>query len=720
MQHYPRLLTLLLALALTACASPPSAATPVPTATMAPLAPTAAVIAPTAPTVPTTVPEALPSPLATPELPATRLGPETVGRIARLRSIGLGGFASFALSDDALVVGTTAGIAWLRLPDLKLARFEAVGAAYDLALSPGGALLAHATPGDNEQGRAVLRRAADAAPIAELRGGTPRFAPDGNLLATSSPSYQLEDGVTWLWRATDGARVAELPGNAPRFSDDGRYLATVENRLTDPSITRVYPAGDNQPVLEVEGAAPAFSPDGGRVAVVLNDRVTIYSLPDGAKIIGVPGSLVSAVAFSPDGRDLLSVDGPDLIVWDLAAGRERRRLAGVNRAGDLPPAEEPRFAPRRDTLATLTPLLGDCPPGGARVSATTDGAVRYEDDASVSVVYAPDGKRIALGRNGQVRVADLAGGAVVERDLAAYTDIAFSPDGATLALAAVVSDENSRPVGQVELWNVATGTQRAVLATAPEDFVFALSGLRFSPDGRRVSVLARYGCAAIGFSKIVTWNIADGTILSAIGDLPPAVDEAGNPLDSAPQALAFAPDGSAAAWRGPEGNLVLRRPNGEERTLKTPADPSALAFTDDGATLAIGVAAGEVWLLTVGDGALRNVGRTGSLVEALSFGPDGARLVGLAGGAAFIWDVAQGVQLDRWPVAPDASEPRLSADGQLLLVNTPGGPVFYATASGQQAGALKTPASAMALGPEQRLAATISGGQALLWGAPSP
>lgn len=720
MHHHRRFLALLLVLIFTACAPQP-ADLPAPTATVAAVAPTGTVIVPTAaPTsAPTISPETLPPPTGTPTLPATRLDPETVGRIARLRTIGLGGFASLALSGDSLLVGTTDGIAWLRLPDLDLARFEAVGAAYDLAVSPDGTLLAHATPADDDQGRTILRRAADAAPIAELRGSAPRFAPDGQLLATSTPFYQLA-GVTWLWRAADGAPIAELPGNAPRFSDDARHLATVETSPEDPSITRVYPTGRSQPLLEVEGQTPAFSADGSLVAVAQDAGVAVYSLPDSRRTTSLPGSLVSAVAFSLDGRELLSVDGPDLIVWDLAAGREQRRIAGVNRAGDLPPSEEPRFSPRRDTLATLTPLLGDCPPGGARVSATTDGAVRYEDDASISMVYAPDGQRIALGRNGQVRVVDLVGSALAQRDLSAYTSIAFGPDGATLALATVVSDENSRLVGQVELWDVAAGARRAVLATMPEDFVFDLSGLRFSPDGRRVSALARYGCAAIGFSKIVTWNTADGAILSEIRDLPPPVDEAGNPLDSAPKVLAFAPDGSAAAWRDVEGNLALQRPNGAKQALKTPAEPTALAFTDDGATLAIGAATGDVWRLAVGDGALQSIGRTGKAVEALSFGPDGTRLVGLAGGTACVWGAEQGVQLARWTVAVDASDPRLSADGQLLLVNTPAGPVFYATANGQQAGALKTPASAVALGPEQRLAATINGGRALLWGTPSP
>lgn len=718
MHHHLRLLALLVVLTLAACAPQP-ADRPASTATVAAVAPTGTVIVPTAapPTTPAISPETLPLPTGAPTLPATRLDPETVGRIAQLRAIGLGGFASLVLSGDTLLVGTTGGIAWLRLPDLDLARFEAVGPAYDLATSPDGALLAHATPADDDQGRTILRRAADAAPIAELQGGAPRFAPDGQLLATSSPFYQLA-GVTWLWRAADGALIAELPGNAPRFSDDASYLATVENRLEDPSITRVYPAGGDQPLLEVEGATPAFSADGGLVAVVQDAQVAVYSLADGRRTTSLPGSLVSAVAFSPDGRELLSVDGPDLIVWDLATGRERRRLAGVNRAGDLPPSEDPHFSPRRDTLATLTPLLGDCPPGGVQVSATADGTARYEDDASVALAYAPDGQRIALGRNGQVRVVDLAGGVVAQRDLSAYTSVAFGPDGAMLALATVVSDENSRLVGQVELWDIAASARRAVLATAPEDFVFDLSGLRFSPDGRRVSALARYSCAAIGFSKIVTWSVADGRIVSEIRDLPPAVDEAGDPLDSAPKVLAFAPDGSAAAWRDAAGNLALRRPNGAEQALKTPADPTALAFTDDGATLAIGAATGEVWRLAVGDGALRSVGRAGQAVEALSFGPDGTRLVGLSGGTAFVWDIEQGVQLARWPVAPDASDPRLSADGQLLLVNTPAGPVFYATASGQQVGALRTPASAVALGPEQLLAATISGGRVLLWGIP--
>ena len=712
MHHHLRLLTLLLVLTFSACTSPGLAELPVPTATITAVAPTDTAIAPApAP------PEAPPS-TGAPALPTTRLDPETVGRIARLRAIGLGDFVSLTLSDETLLVGTTDGIAWLRLPDLDLARFEAVGAAYDLALSPDGALLAHATPADDDRGRAILRRAANAAPIAELQGGAPRFAPGGQFLATSNPLYALA-GVTWLWRAADGAPVAQLPGNAPRFSDDGRYLATVEIGFEAPSITRVYPTADSRPVLEIEGYALAFSADGSLVAVAQEAGVAVYSLPDGRQTTSLPGVVASAVAFSSDGRELLSVDGADLVVLDLTTGREQRRFAGVNRAGELPPAEEPRFSPRRDTLLTLTPLLGDCPPGGARVSATADGATRYEDDASVAAAYAPNGQRVALGRSGQVRVVNLADGAVAERDVAAYTDIAFGPDGATLALATIVSDEDSHLLGQVELWDVAASARRAVLATVPEDFVFALSGLRVSPDGRRISALARYGCAAIGFSKIVTWNIADGRIASQIQDLPPAVDETGNPLDSAPAVLAFAPDGSTAAWRDAAGNLTLRRPDGAEQALTTPTDPTALAFTDDGATLAIGTATGEVWLLAVGDGALRSVGRADAAVEGLSFGPDRTRLVGLASGAAIVWDAEQGAQLARWPVVREASGPRLSADGQLLLVNAPSGPVFYATANGRQTGALGEPASAVALGPEQRLAATISGGRVVLWGTPS-
>jgi len=720
MRHYLWLPALLLALTLTACAPAPPPDVPTSTTTGGMTTPTGVSSAPTAtlPSSPTTPPASPPSPTGTPALPTTRLDPATAGRIARVGSVGLGGFISLAVHGDTLLAGTTAGIAWLRLPDLDLVRFEAVGPAYDLVLSPDGALLAHSAPAGTDQGRTILRRAADAAPLAELQGSAPRFAPDGQTLTTSSPFYELA-GATWLWRAATGAPIAELVGSAPRFSDDSRYIATVETRLEDPSTTRVYPTGGQQPLLEAEGGTPAFSPDSSLVAVVQDAQVAVYRLPDGKRTTGLPGSFVSAVAFSLDSRELLSVEGPDLIVWDIATGRERRRLPEVNRAGELPPSEEPRFAPRRDSLATLTPLLGDCPPGGARISATDDGAVLYEDEASVSVAYAPDGTRIALGRNGQARVVDLTSGAVAERDLPEYTGIAFGPDGATLALTTVVSDEQSRLVGRVELWDLITGARRAVLATAPEDFVFDLSRLRFSPDGQRISALARYGCAAIGFSKIITWNTADGVMVSEIADLPPVVDETGVPIDSAPTVLAFAPDGSTAAWRDPEGKLVLRRPSGAEQTLETPTDPTALAFTDDGATLAIGTAAGDVWLLTVRDGALRSIDRVGGSVEALSVSSDATRLVGLARGEAWIWALERGARLARWSVARDATDPHLSADGELLLVNTPAGPVFYAAANGQPAGELEGPASALALDPGQRLAATISGGRALLWGVPS-
>ncbi|MFQ3662201.1 MAG: hypothetical protein SNJ69_07370 [Chloroflexaceae bacterium] len=717
MRHHLWLPALLLTLALTACAPTLPPEVPSSTTASAVTTPAGTGSAPTAtlPSTPTTPPESPPPPTGTPALPTTRLSPETVGQIAPVHSVGLGGFLSLALGGDALLAGTTAGIARLRLPDLDLVHFEAVGPAYDLVLSPDGALLAHSAPASANEGRTVLRLAADATPLAELRGSLPRFAPDGQTLTTSSPFGELS-GVTWLWSAVTGAPIAELAGSAPRFSDDARYIATVETRLEDPSVTRVYPTGGNQPLLEAEGATPAFSPDSSLVAVVQDAQVAVYRLPDGERTVGLSGGFVSAVAFSLDSRELLGVEGPDLIVWDLATGREQRRLAGVNRAGELPPSEEPRFAPRRDTLATLTPLLGDCPPGGARVSATADGAVLYEDEASVSVAYAPDGARVALGRNGQARIVDLASGAVAERDLQEYTGIAFGPDGATLALTTVVSDENSRLVGQVELWDLATGTRRAVLATAPEDFVFALSRLRFSPDGQRVSALARYGCAAIGFSKIITWNTADGAMVSEIQDLPPAVDGAGVLMDSAPTVLAFTPDGSTAAWRDPEGRLVLRRPSGAEQVLKTPTDPTALAFTDDGATLAIGTEAGDVWLLSVSDGALRSIDRAGGSVEALSVSSDATRMVGLANGEVWIWELERGTRLDRWSVAREATEPHLSADGELLLVNTPTGPIFYAAAGGQPVGNLEVPASALTLDPEQRLAVTITGGRALLWG----
>ncbi len=664
----------------------------------------------------------------TPPLPSALIGPETAGSLVQLRAFGLGYpyGAAFTANGAQLVVGTSAGLAWLRLPELELERLDPVGGVFELVISPDGALIAHGISGDSSAERSVLRRAADGALVAELEGAAPTFSPDSQILATGVRAY-AEPSKAWLWRASDGTRVAELAGGEPRFSPDGRYVAMVERVYDKPSITRIYAADGSGPPLELEGAAPAFSPDGATVAVAQATQVALFGLPAGAPgatvPTGAPGATVptggeAALAFSADGATLLIVDGPDLIVWDLAAGAELRRLPSVNRAEEVFSPQEPRFARDGSTMASFELSLGDCPPAGVRLSATSDGRVIYEDDSSYSAAFSPDGSRAAMLPEQSVRVVELASGASAERAMVGYEAVAFSPSGATMAATSIGYDAENRPVSRVELWDLVSNELRGILKTDPADFGFSLSHMRFSPDGARLTALARYGCAAIGFNKLLTWDIATGALIGESVEVPPLFDESGAPTDGSPNALAFVGDGSAAAWRAESGTPILWRAGVGELELAATELPTAMAFTPDAQLLAVGDETGGVTIYSVADGSVGASFQAGAELRELRYSDDGALLLGLRFDDTVVaWD-AKGAELARFAVGADSAGLSLSADKAVLALSEPGGVALYELEGGALLGRVEGATSGATLGPGRRLLASVRDGRVLLWGAP--
>jgi hypothetical protein len=110
---------------------------------------------------------------------------------------------------------------------------------------------------------------------------------------------------------------------------------------------------------------------------------------------------MSRLAFSPDGRSLVSAAGKDLKLWELATMAERATLRGHT---------------------DLTKVVAFSPDGGTLVSAGEDGKVRVWDVATGKERVALDGPK---------------GGPDA---------VAFSPDGKTLAVGGLG--------GQVVLWDV--------------------------------------------------------------------------------------------------------------------------------------------------------------------------------------------------------------------------------------------------------------------------
>lgn len=211
--------------------------------------------------------------------------------------------------------------------------------------------------------------------------------------------------------------------------------------------------------------------------------------PEKAAVVGsfqlVP---INSAAVSFDGRHIaLGLDARTVVLWDTAAGRPVRTLAGHQK-----PVLAVAFTPDGKHLLSgsgdATLVLWEVETGKpVRTFKGHTGAVG-------SVAFSPDGKRFLSGsRDGQAIVWETETGEQVHklkwRDI---TAVAYSPDGKMLATASVDFTAT--------LWDAETGKQTALLRGHRED----VNCVTFSPDGRRVATGSSDDSGAV-------WDVATGT-----------------------------------------------------------------------------------------------------------------------------------------------------------------------------------------------------------------
>ena len=299
------------------------------------------------------------------------------------------------------------------------------------------------------------------------------FSPDGRTLAAgmttgtgdSADTSQLS-GETFLFSAATGKRTLTLAGagNAGEaFSPDGTMLAA--------------PGGAGQRSLYLWDAAT------GKQAADL----------------GTMPASIADVAFSPDGKVLTAEDTAGVVyLWDPASGQ---LTYTIGKSAD-PYTYDLAISPDSQTLATLQNsgardqvYLWNIATNRSFVIITNPG-----DSPVSSVAFSPDGKTIAVsGLNGKTVLLDIA----TQKLLATFTDagssgvsaVAFSPDGTMLA----TGDYN----GKTYLWNLRTGTLAAALVSpggtpAPVftgKYRDAVTDLAFSPDGKTLATSGTNGSA---------------------------------------------------------------------------------------------------------------------------------------------------------------------------------------------------------------------------------
>jgi WD40 repeat protein/tetratricopeptide (TPR) repeat protein len=436
------------------------------------------------------------------------------------------------------------------------------------------------------------------------------FSPDGKRCLTATVSEAR------LWDVATGKRISQMQPQrgwlyCAAFSPDGQTIVTgggdfairtIDDEGGDPlpnmGEARLWEARTGKPIRELASQrslvlAVAFSPDGRTVVTGSYDRMArLYDAASGEPL-GQPiahPTWISALAFCPDGRTLLLSGLSSSRLWDVQTHQP---------VGDPFPQ-----------LESAVGLAFDAA-GQRVVIASSEGTVR------IWLLRAGRSLGLPLPHAGRVQL------------------VAVSADGKTIL--------TSSP--EMQRWEAAAGVPVGPPLLLP-DFARVLA---FSPGGKllastqtrlgNVNTSAVYG---YGASKVAV-HIWDPWTRKEVG---PALWH-----EVAVYAAAFSADGKILATAsGPLTGGDVRFwdvATGKELGVGLHLDKrvSSLSFSPDGHKLAtsggiIGAGEAELWDLTRRERIGQPLAHSGR-VRASAFSPDGRLLVtGSDDGTARIWEVA--------------------------------------------------------------------------------
>ena len=298
------------------------------------------------------------------------------------------------------------------------------------------------------------------------------------------------------------------------------------------------------------------------------------------RLLGERSSGVNAVAFSPDGRTLVSGhDNGAIAVWDTATGKKLTVLGG---------APVQMFSAGSPTQNAMNSVAFS-PDGKVLASGSRDAEIIIWDVSTWrklitfkgvyapvnSVAFSPDGRMLAsAGNDAAVIFWDVATWEK-KKELRGHSDsinsVAFSKDGKFLA-----SGSKDRTI---ILWDTATGNRVGLFDGRSR----AVESIDFSPDGK---MLASGG----NYPNILLWD------LTQQGTLPKLVPTMQR---SRVLSLKYLPDGKTLISAYQNGRVDLWEMNvnpGKKQLFGGEKPVNSVALSGDGRMLASGDSGGGVML----------------------------------------------------------------------------------------------------------------------------
>ena len=312
------------------------------------------------------------------------------------------------------------------------------------------------------------------------------FSPDGTQILSGG-----FDATAKVWDAATAKLIRTF-----------EHKSTIDRREKIDELTGdvVKSTADSRRVV----SSVAFSPDGKHILTGSFDGMRLWDIESG-EVLRIfahdePDQRILSVAFAPDGSQVLS-GGADKTVrlWEAETGNLVVTLQGhfglVNSVAFSPDGGR---ALSGDEAMLL--LLWDLTRGKV-----ASGFNPYRPDAHraaiMSVAFAPDGKKILSGSQDQtLQLRDAATGELLLRiagDPGPVSGVALSPDGTR-----VVSGHFGDLDRTLRLWDTATGRLIRVF----KGHRGAVRAVAFSPDGTRV-LSGSYD------NTVKLWDAATGELL---------------------------------------------------------------------------------------------------------------------------------------------------------------------------------------------------------------
>jgi WD40 repeat protein len=368
---------------------------------------------------------------------------------------------------------------------------------------------------------------------------------------------------------------------------------------------------------------------------------------------------VKSVAFSPDGRSIVSGSGDGAVrVWDAITGIERHSIYS-HKDWVLSVAFSPNSQFIVSGSSDMTVRVWDANTGAERHT------MHGHEDRVYSVAFSPDGQSIVSGSGDEtVRVWDADTGAerhTIHRHEGIVWFVAFSPNGQS-----IISGSYDQTV---RVWDAIMGTQRHIM----HGHGGSVLSVSFSPDGQSIvsgsdDKTVRVWDASTGMERHtmhghegLVWSVAfspDGqTIVSGSDDKTVRVWNAATGTeryimhghDGGVNSVAFSPDGqsivsgsndkTACVWDATTGTEqhILHGHKGLVWSIAFSPDGQLVVSGSDDKTV-------RVWDATAGTERHILHGHE-RRVNSVAFSPDGQSIVSGAGDQTLrVWDAATGTE----------------------------------------------------------------------------